>query len=224
MKMRKWSLLMLAGLMFAWTVPAFAANAGSDDPSRVLRTTSGRGTFLEVTVLDTKGRVVPGARITATASDLTEVSAVTGPNGVAVLDGLPNESKGTVHATKNLRTVSWDLLLESGKENRLTVRYNVICERNALRVKLPTPARIEHVWQPVKYVGATLPVKGSKFEDNTQQLTFHPHGKGTITLAYARPWEWEGKPMPMVTDWHLSVYTVVKCPPKVKPAAAPAAE
>lgn len=228
MKKRSWSLLMLAGLLLVWAVPAFAVSAGSDDPSRIVRQTEGKGVMLEVTVLDTKGRPVTGADITAVHSNMSNINAKTGPGGLAVLDGLPSDSKGTLHAiTRNkqsLRTVNWDILVQSGYQNRCTIRYYTICERNPLVVKLPTPGRPnkEMQWDPVSYVGAKLPVRKSRFIQNEwQELTFYPHGKGVITLAYARPWEWAGKPKPLVTDWYLAVYTVVKCPPRVKPQPAP---
>lgn len=222
MKMRSWTLLMLTGLLLVWAIPAFAANAGSNDPTRILRSNDAKGAILEVTVLDTKGNPVPGAKVTAIGSDLRENSAVTGANGIAVLDGLPAMSKGTVHATKNLRAVNWDINLEHGKINHLTVRYNVLCYglhprkyKNPLIVKLPTPQpRFEQRWAPVSYVGDKYAVKGDKFLDNDwQQLTYNPSGKGQITQAYFRPWgEQEGAaPLPKVNWWHISVYSVVNC-------------
>lgn len=232
MKMRNWTLFLLTGLLFAcWSIQAFAANVPGDDPTRVLRTSALRGAFLEVQVMDTKGRPVSGAKVTAMASDLTEVFAITGPDGKAILDGLPNESKGTVHAHNKLPAVSWDILIESGKENHLSIRHhyipsnwrNNVCVRQSLKEKLPTPDRIEHAWETVKFQGPDVPIKGSVFVDSSwQELTFNPPvGKGVITLAYTRPWEWTGKPMPLVTDWHLSVYTVTACPRKPAPKAVP---
>lgn len=237
MKMRSWTLLVLTGLMLAWSATAFAAASGSpDDPSRVLRQNTARGAFLELTLLDTKGRPVSGAKVTAVASDLSQVDAVTGPDGIAILDGLPEESTGTVHAVKKLRAVNWDIKLQAGKENHLTVRHNTICYgvnprkyRNPLIVKLPTEQpRFDQRWAPVSYVGATVPVKGDKFlDDNWQQLTYHPTGKGQITQAYFRPWGvFEGSAAkPMSTWWHISVYTVVNCDrPVAAPAPTPAAQ
>lgn len=232
MKMRSWILLMLSGLLFAGAVTAFAATPASDDPSRVLRQPVARGTILEVTLLDTKGRPVSGAKVTAVRDDFYEVNAVTGPDGVAILDGLPIESKGTVHAVKKLRAVNWDIKLQSGKINYLTVRHNVLCYgdnprkyTNPLVVKLPcAQPRFEQRWAPVSYVGREWPVKGDKFiDDNTQQLTYHPArgSKGQITQAYFRPWgilEGEAK-LPIVPWWHISVYSVVNCD-KPQPAAA----
>jgi hypothetical protein len=229
MKMRNWTVLLLTGLMLAWGVTAFAATA-TDDDSRVLRQPVARGTILEVTLLDTKGNPVSGAKVTAVRDDLNQVEAITGPDGIAVLDGLPMESKGTVHQMKNLRAVNWDIRLQSGKINYLTVRHNIVCYginprkyRNPLIVKLPVhQPRYEQRWAPISYVGANLPLKGDKFlDDNWQQLTYHPTGKGQITQAYYRPWGvHEGlAELPVVPWWHISVYSVVNCD---KPAAAPA--
>jgi hypothetical protein len=225
MKMRGWALFFLTGLML-WGMTALAATA-TDDESRVLRQPVARGTILEVTLLDARGNPVSGAQVTAVRDDLDQVTAVTGPDGVAVLDGLPTDSRGTVQQTKNLRAVNWNIRLQSGKINYLTVRHNTICYgvnprkyRNPLIVKLPVhQPRYEQRWAPVSYVGASLPVKGDKFlDDNTQQLIYHPTGKGQITQAYFRPWGVnEGlADLPVVPWWHISVYSVVNCD---KPAA-----
>ncbi len=45
------------------------------------------------------------------ASALSQISAVTGPDGIAVIDGLPEKSTGTVHASSNLRAVNWDIVV-----------------------------------------------------------------------------------------------------------------
>ena len=220
MKLRRWSILALTSILFACAVPAFAADG---DPSRVLRSVSSRGAMLDLKVVDGKGRPMSGVRVTAVASDLSDVQAITGPDGVAHLDGLPNQSTGTVHASKKQnRSVPWNILIESGKDNKCTVQFYTVMEGNALKMKLPTPGRIEHKWEPITYQGPTLPLKSLKVIDNNwQELTFHPTSKGVITLAYTRPWEWSGKPMPITTDWHLAVYTVIKKP---KPVETPSAE
>lgn len=221
MKMRSWTLLLLTGLLMAWGVTAFAATP-TDPANRVVRGPETRAAILEVTLLDTKGKPVSGAKVTAETADLRQVSSVTGPDGVAVLDGLPLESKGTVHAINRLRSVDWDIRLQSGMINYLTVRHNIVCYginprkyRNPLIVKLPVhQPRFDQRWAPVSYVGDVLPVKGDKFLDNNvQQLTYHPRNKGQITQAYFRPWgEHEGETkMPVVPWWHISVYTVVNC-------------
>lgn len=246
MKLRQWTLFLLTGLLCVWATSAFAAASGSpDDPSRVLRQYNARGAHLEVTVLDTKGSPVGGAKITALASDLSQISAVTGPNGIAVLDGLPEKSTGTVHATNKLRSANWDIVIQAGKLNHLTVKYDTLCYgidprkyRTPLRVKLFTEQpRFEQRWAPVHYSGAiwnwdvewpadmgkVWPARGDKFmDDNWQELTYLPlDGRGQITQAYFRPWgEFEGaSKMPMSTWWHVSVYTYVNCD---KRSAAPA--
>jgi hypothetical protein len=221
MKARNWIALLLSGLMLAWGTTAFAATA-ADNGSRVLRQPVARGTILEVTLLDTKGLPVAGASITAVRDDLNQVTAVTGPDGVAVLDGLPTDSRGTVQQVKNLRAVNWDIRLQSGKINYLTIRHNTVCYgvnprkyRNPLIVKLPVhQPRYEQRWAPVSYIGSPLPVQGDKFlDDNWQQLTYQPTGKGQITHAYFRPWgTHEGlAELPIVPWWHISVYTLVNC-------------
>lgn len=233
MTRRSWTLLMVTGLLLAWCLPVFAANVPGDDPTRVLRTTALRGAFLELTVLDTKGRPVSGAKVNAVGSDLSQVTAVTGPDGKATLDGLPENSTGTVGATKNLRAVNWDIRLQHGKDNHLTVKYDTLCYgvnprkyTTPLVVKLFTEQpRYEQRWAPVSYIGGTYPVKGDKFlDDSWQQLTYHPSGKGQITQAYFRPWGvYEGAAAkPMSTWWHISVYTLVNCDKPV--AATPAAQ
>lgn len=224
MKMRGWSLLALLGLLLAYALPALAVGPSSD-PSRVLRSVNARGAILDLKVIDGKGRPVSGARVSAIGSALDEVTAVTGPDGVAHLDGLPNQSKGTVHPFKNQKqSVSWDILIESGKDNHCTIQYFTVMEGNPLKLKLATPNRIEQKWEPISYQGPKLPLKSLKVLDNNwQELVFYPTSKGVITLAYTRPWEWSGKPMPMVTEWYLAVYTVVKKPRPAAPAAAPGA-
>lgn len=223
MNVRNMTLVFLTGLMLAWAASAFAATPTADQ-NRVLRQPVARGTILEVTLLDTKGIPVAGAKVTAVRDDLNEVSAITGPDGVAVLDGLPNDSKGTVHQVRKLRAVNWDIKLQSGKINYLTVRHNILCYgdkprkyTNPLIVKLPCEQpRFEQRWAPVSYVGAQLPVRGDKFlDDSTQELTYHPArgSSGQITQAYFRPWgtlEGEAK-LPIVPWWHISVYSVVNC-------------
>lgn len=228
MKLRSWTLLALTGLLLAWTATAFAAPATPTNlENRVVRGPDTRGAILEVTLLDTKGRPVAGAKVTATRKDQREVAAVTGPDGVAVLDGLPNDSTGTVHQVKGLRAVNWDIKLQSGMINALTVRHNVVCYgdyprkyTNPLVVKLPIhQPKFEQRWAPVSYVGKTWPVKGDKIDGNFQQLTYHPArgSKGQITQAYFRPWgPLEGavklpEELPIVPWWHISVYSVVNC-------------
>ena len=223
MKIRRWSLLALVGLLFAYALPAFAADASSNDPTRVLRSVNARGTFLNLKVVDGKGRPMSGVRVTAVGSDLNDVHAVTGPDGIAHLDGLPNESKGVIHPfKKQTRGVNWDILLESGRENNCTIQFYTVYEKNPVKVKLPTPARIEHKWEPITYQGAKVPLKSLRIiDENWQEMTFYPPlGRGVITSAYTRPWEWSGKPMPMVTEWNLAVWNVIKRPqPKPAPAA-----
>lgn len=246
MKTRRWTLLALTGLLLAWGTSAFAAATGSpDDPSRVLRQYNARGAHLELTVLDTKGRPVSGAKVTATASDLSEVSAVTGPDGMVVLDGLPDYSTGTVHATKNLRAVNWNINIQAGKLNHMTVKYDTLCYgvnprkyRTPLKVNLFTEQpRFEQRWAPVHFssamwswdgpwpmeLGKPWPVRSDKFvDDSWQELTYLPlDGRGQITQAYFRPWgAFEGSAeMPKSTWWHVSVYTYVNCD---KRNAAPA--
>ena len=227
MKMRSWTILLLTGLLVAWAVPAFAATTG-DDKTRVLREPDARGAILEVTVLDPKGRPVQGAQVTGVSKELLESSAVTNNDGLAVLDGLPTESKGTVTpANRKLRPVNWDITIEHGRINYLTVRYNVLCYgvnprkyRNPLVVKLPTEQpRFEKRWAPVSYVGRNYPVKRDRFlDDNWQQLTYTPSGRGQITQAYFRPWgvhEGEAE-MPKVRWWHISVYSYVNCDKPVR--------
>lgn len=230
MKTRRWTLLVLTGLLLAWAIPAFAAPASPEEPNRVLRHPEAKGAILEVTVLDTKGRPVPGAKITAIGSDMRETHVVTGPNGVAVLDGLPTDSKGTVHAKDKLRAVDWDIKIEHGRINYLTIRHNVLCYgvyprkyRNPLVVKLPTEqTRFERRWAPVSYKGGVYPVRNDRFlDESTQQLTYHPTGRGEITQAYFRPWgEHEGDAeKPMVRWWHISVYSYVNCDRTTRPAS-----
>jgi hypothetical protein len=232
MKLRSWTSVILAGLLLVWAIPAIAAVTG-DDATRVLRVPDARGAILEVTVLDPKGNPVSGVKVTAVSKELLETTAITNGKGVAVLDGLRTDSKGTVHASKNLRAVNWDIKIEHGRINYLTVRYNTLCYgiyprkyRNPLIVKLPTEQpRFERRWAPVSYdVGNSFPVKGSKFlDDNWQQLTYHPtSNKGQITQAYFRPWGiHEGEAdKPMVRWWHISVYTYVNCD-KEKMSGAP---
>lgn len=238
MKMRSWTLLVLTGLMLAWSATAFAAATGSpNDPSRVLRQVTARGAHLELTVLDTKGRPVSGAKVSAVASDLSQIAAVTGPDGTAVLDGLPEESTGTIAQVKNLRSVNWNIRLEPGKLNHLIVKYDTLCYgldprkyRTPLVVKLPTEQpRFDQRWAPVHYstsvwpfdrewpveMGKVWPVKGDKFIDEAQQqLSYIPmDGRGQITQAYFRPWgEYQGAAkMPKATWWHISVYNYVNC-------------
>lgn len=222
MKTRSWTLLLLTGLLLVWAIPAFAATTG-DDKTRVLRVPDARGAVLEVTVLDPKGLPVQGAQVTAVSKELLESSAVTNNNGVAVLDGLPTDSKGVVTpGGRNLRPVEWDIKIEHGRINHLTVRYNVLCYgitprkyRNPLVVKLPTEQpRFERRWAPVSYVGGSYPARSDKFlDDNGQQLTYAPSNKGQITQAYFRPWgEYEGAAeKPKVRWWHISVYSYVNC-------------
>lgn len=234
MKMRNWTLLILTGLVFAWAASAFAATPTADQ-NRVVRSPAHRGAILEVTLLDTKGTPVNGAKVSATTDDNREVSALTGPDGVAVLDGLPLQSKGVVeHVTKKtLRAVNWDIRLESGVINYLTVRHNLLCYGDYPRkytqplvVKLPIhKPRFEQRWAPVSFVGRELPLKGDKFlGEDTQQLTYHPARgtKGQVTQAYFRPWgpregeaqnniEPTNDKYPVVPYWHISVYSVVNC-------------
>lgn len=231
MKMRSWTLMLLTGLLLVWAFSASAATTG-DDKTRVLREPDARGAILEVTVLDPKGRPLEGVKVTGVSKELLESSAVTNQNGLAVLDGLPTDSKGVVTPGKRgLRPVEWDINIEHGRINYLTVRYNVLCYgvyprkyRNPLVVKLPTEQpRYDRRWAPVSYVGGTYPVKRDQFlDDDWQQLTYWPSGKGQITQAYFRPWgvhEGEAE-KPKVRWWHISVYNYVNCD-KVK---APKAE
>lgn len=245
MKTRRWTLLALTGLLLAWATSAFAAASGSpDDPSRVLRQYNARGAVLEVNVLDPKGRPVSGANIVARASDLTSITAVTNSSGTAVLDGLPEMSSGTLQATKNLRAVNWNCILEPGKLNHLTIKYDVLCYgiyprkyRTPLRVKLFTEQPIfDRRWEPVHYSSSLWPwdkpwpiektkgwpVRGRKTIDNNWvELTYLPMDNvGQITQAYFRPWGmWEGAaPMTLSTWWHLSVYTYVNCDRKNQPS------
>ena len=251
MKMRSWTLLVLTGLMLAWSATAFAAASGSpDDSSRVLRQVTARGAFLELTLLDTNGRPVSGAKVTAVASDLTQITAVTGPDGKAVLDGLQEESTGTIDRVKNLRSINWNVRLQSGMLNHMIVKHDTLCYginprkyRTPLVVKLPTEQpRFDQRWAPVHYsasawpfdkewpveMGKVWPVKGDKFlNDSWQQLTYLPlDSKGQITQAYFRPWgEYQGAAkMPMSTWWYISVYNYVNCDRKVAAAPAPAAQ
>ena len=227
MKIRSWSLMALTALLLAcWAIPAMAAG----ESSQILRAAGNRGTFLMMTVLSDKGLPVPGVRVTAVGSDLVERSAVTGPDGVVELDGLPNDSRGTIAPFKNqTQTVSWHMMLESGKENRCTVQAYTVMQPNALLVTLPVVASgTGHTWEPVAYSGNKLPLRSSKILDQNaapgsnawQQLTFSPSSKGVITLAYIRPWEWNNVDLPKTNDWRMVVYRVI---PRPKPKAAPAA-
>lgn len=243
MKMRNWTLMILSGLLLAWATTAFAATPTADE-NRVVRGPNARGAILEVTLLDTKGRPVSGAKVTGVTDDMREVGAVTGPDGIAVLDGLALQSKGHVEHVnkKTLRAVNWDIRLQSGVINHLTVRHNLLCYGDVPRkytqplvVKLPIhKPRFEQRWAPVAYVGREWPLKGDKFlGEDTQQLTYHPArgSKGQVVQCYFRPWgEREGEAhtnveptldkLPVVPYWHISVYSVVNCDRKGAAEAA----
>lgn len=134
MKTVRWSLMVLAGLLLAWAVPAMAADM-LEDPSHQIRAVQARGTILEMKVLDSRGAPVSGVRITAMGSDQNMREVVTNARGEAILDGLPNRSTGTVHGNKaHRKNVNWTFELESGMINKCivhTIRSSTRCTTTA---------------------------------------------------------------------------------------------
>ena len=251
MKMRRWSLMLLAGLLFAWAIPAMAANE-LEDPSHQIRAPQKRGTILEVKVLDTKGSPVSGVKITALGSDQSMREVVTNGRGEAILDGLPNRSTGTVHANKaHKKNVNWTFELESGMINKCIVHYHVLTHTmyydgdkltrqtwQPLVVQRPEINDDKRVhWKPVSFVGPVLRESSKIVTPNAapgaevmRELTYNPRGSGVITMARFRPSDWiattslQDMKLPVSTYWSLDTYDFVtkKVVTNKAPAAAPA--
>ena len=236
MKMRRWSLMLLAGLLLAWTIPAMAASA-LEDPSHQIRAPQNRGAILEMKVLDTRGAPVSGVKITALGSDRNMREVVTNSSGVAILDGLPNQSTGTVHGNKaHKKNVNWHFELESGMINECIVHYHVLThwqyydgdkltsqKWQPLVVQRPEINDNKNVhWKPVSFVGPVLRESSRIITPGAapgaeimRELTFTPHGSGVITMARFRPSNWiassalQSEKMPVSTFWSLDTYDFV---------------
>lgn len=252
MKMRRWSLMLLAGLLFAWAIPAMAANE-LEDPSHQIRAPQKRGTILEVKVLDTKGSPVSGVKITALGSDQSMREVVTNSRGEAILDGLPNHSTGTVHANKvHKKNVNWTFEVESGMINKCIVQYHTLVhtmyyDGDKLTKQTWQPLVVSPrpeinddkkvYWKPVSFVGPVLR-ESSKIitpgaapgAEVMRELTYTPRGSGVITQARFRPSDWiattslQDMKMPVSNYWSLETYDFVtkKVVSNKAPAAAPA--
>lgn len=250
MKTVRWSLMVLAGLLLAWAVPAMAAGV-LEDPSHQIRAVQARGTILEVIVLDSKGSPVSGVRITAMGSDHNMREVVTNGRGEAILDGLPNRSTGTVHGNKaHKKNVNWTFELESGMINKCIVHYHTLVHTmyydgdtltrqtwQPLVVKRPEIYDDKQVyWKPVSFVGPVLR-ESSKLltagaapgSEVMREITYTPRGSGVITMARFRPSSWiattalEDQKLPVSTYWSLDTYDFVTKKVNKAPAAAPAA-
>ena len=253
MKTRRWSLMVLAGLLLAWAMPAMAASE-QEDPSHIMRAAQKRGTILEVKVLNTSGAPVSGVRITALGSDQNMREVITNSRGEAILDGLPNRSTGTVHANKtHKKDVNWTMEVESGMINKLIVHYHVLThwmyydgdkltnqKWQPLVVQRPEINDDKRVhWKPVSFVGPVLSESSKIVTPNAapgaevmRELTFNPRGSGVITMARFRPTDWiattalQEMKLPVSNYWSLDTYDfVVKkvVSNKAPAAAAPAA-
>ena len=252
MKMRRWSLLVLAGLLLAWAIPAMAASE-MEDPSHMMRAPQKRGTILEVKVLNTNGAPVSGVRITALGSDHNMREVITNGRGEAILDGLPNKSTGTVHANSaHKKNVNWTFEVESGMINKLVVHYHVLThwmyyngetltsqKWQPLVVQRPEINDDKKVyWKPVSFVGPVLRESSKIITPNAapgaeviRELTFTPRGSGVITMARFRPMDWiattalrADQKLPVSNYWSLDTYDfVVKRVVSNKAPAAPAA-
>jgi hypothetical protein len=249
MKMRRWSLMLLAGLLLAWTIPAMAASV-LEDPSHQIRAPQNRGAILEMKVLDTRGAPVSGVKITALGSDHNMREVVTNSRGIAILDGPPNQSTGTVHANKaHKKNVNWRFELESGMINECIVHYHVLThwqyydgdklvsqKWQPLVVRRPEINDDKSVhWKPVSFVGPVLR-ESSKIvtpgappgAEILRELTYTPRGSGVITMARFRPSNWiasstlQNMKMPVSTFWSLDTYDFVVKKVIAGKAAAPA--